>query len=390
LADGRLLVVAQQDNRVYALDQAGRATPVAGALSGTQSEAGIPVNAPFATAAAPDGALYIIETASGALRRWRGGELALVAGRSRGDAVDGVPNEEARFDDPSGVAFLDGAVFVLDQNNDVLRELGTDGLCRTRVGASRQLVTVSPAGTPADDTSLSDSAGLFVGPDRALYWCSLALHQVVRWQPGAPTVATVAGVGGKPGDGGDGGPPTLAQLNSPLAAAISPRGELYVADTGNMRVRRVVGAGSEARLETFAGLDKAATLARLEAAGLAPPGLPPAETPLVLPGAMCFDEAGNLYVVELGTQTLTTLMLLAPALRDLPADTIRKVPARVLKITPEGVVTVLAGPGGRVFTDPAAPDALNLPTHLTLDAAGRLIITDIGANLVRILPAGSF
>jgi hypothetical protein len=389
-ADGRLLVVSQQDNRVYHLDATGRATPVAGALSGAQSEAGIPVNAPFATAAGPDGALHIIETGSGALRRWRDGVLTLVAGRSRGPAVEGVPNEEARFDDPSGVAVLDGATFVLDQGNKVLRELGADGIARTRVGASKLPVSISATGTPAEAPSLEHTAGLVVGPDRALYWCSLARHQVVRWAPGAPTVSALVGVGGEAGQGGLGGPATQARLNSPFGVAFSPSGEAFVADTGNMAIRRVVASGGEARLEPFAGVDRATTLARLEAAGLAPPGLPPTEMPLMLPGAMCFDPAGTMYVVELGTQSLTTLMLLAPGLRDLPAEAMRKVPPRILKITPEGVVSVLAGPGGLVFSDPTAPDALSLPTHLTMDAAGRLIITDIGANLVRILPAGSF
>ncbi len=50
----------------------------------------------------------------------------------------------------------------------------------------------------------------------------------------------------------------------------------------------------------------------------------------------------------------------------------------------------MAGPGGKHFTDPEAADALQGCAGMTVDAQGRLVIIDVGANLVRILPKGSY
>ena len=65
-------------------------------------------------------------------------------------------------------------------------------------------------------------------------------------------------------------------------------------------------------------------------------------------------------------------------------------PPRIWKFAPDGTGTIIAGPGGRHFADPDADDALVLPAGLALAKDGRLAIADPGANLVRLLPAGSF
>jgi hypothetical protein len=65
-------------------------------------------------------------------------------------------------------------------------------------------------------------------------------------------------------------------------------------------------------------------------------------------------------------------------------------PPRIRRIAPDGTITTIAGPGGKFFPDPTAEDALYVPTSLVVTPDGRLVITDIGSNLVRILPAGSY
>jgi hypothetical protein len=101
--------------------------------------------------------------------------------------------------------------------------------------------------------------------------------------------------------------------------------------------------------------------------------------------SLCFDPAGNMYVAELGTLYLPMVSPNVPGLDQLPL-----VPPRIRKITPAGEVTTVAGPGGKLLSDPTADDALVLPTTLLFDPQGRLVVLDAGANVVHFLPAESF
>jgi DNA-binding beta-propeller fold protein YncE len=55
-----------------------------------------------------------------------------------------------------------------------------------------------------------------------------------------------------------------------------------------------------------------------------------------------------------------------------------------------GTITTICGPEGKWFTNPDAEDALVVPTSVAIAPDGRLVIVDTGANLVRVLPAGSY
>lgn len=61
-------------------------------------------------------------------------------------------------------------------------------------------------------------------------------------------------------------------------------------------------------------------------------------------------------------------------------------PASIVKVAPDGLVTVIAGPGGRVKADPEAEDALVLPFGILLDPSGRLVVVDAGQNRVEAIP----
>jgi hypothetical protein len=65
-------------------------------------------------------------------------------------------------------------------------------------------------------------------------------------------------------------------------------------------------------------------------------------------------------------------------------------PPRVRRITPDGIIRTVAGPGSAFFANPDGEDALYVPACVTVMSDGRLAIGDIGSNLVRILPAGRY
>jgi hypothetical protein len=139
-----------------------------------------------------------------------------------------------------------------------------------------------------------------------------------------------------------------------------------------------------------AGLGPAATRAAV-AQGL--PARSPEtsrEAPLVAPGALCFAPDGTMYVADLGTRQFGLLRLMLDGVEQLEQASLPPLPARICKVSPDGRFSVVAGPGSQVWPDPDAGDALVLPTDLAIDGEGRLVIVDAGANMIRILPAGSY
>jgi sugar lactone lactonase YvrE len=132
------------------------------------------------------------------------------------------------------------------------------------------------------DVKLQQPGQPLARPDGSFYVTDVkgcAIYSV-----GKDNHATLVAGGNGEGFSGDGGDPTKAQLNNPVAIAVSPAGELYIADTRNDRVRRVRGG----KLETVAGKD-----------GLALFGSTPDDS-LKEPLGLVFGAEGDLYISDSG------------------------------------------------------------------------------------------
>lgn len=103
---------------------------------------------------------------------------------------------------------------------------------------------------PALSTNLAEPFGLEFGPDGALYICERGLHRIRRWDPKSNELSTYAGTG-KPGFSGDGGPATDGALNEPHELRFDRAGNLYWTDMKNHVIRKVDRATKV--LSTFAG-----------------------------------------------------------------------------------------------------------------------------------------
>jgi uncharacterized protein (TIGR03437 family) len=172
----------------------------------------------------------------------------------------------------------------------------------------------------------------------------------------APTgvIQTVAG-SGTPGYTGDGGPATSAQLNGPFAVAVDAQGNLFIADTGNLVVRKVAGDGT---ISTYAG---SGTL------GFAGDGGAATNAWLNGPEGVALDAAGNLFI----------------------ADTFN---GRIRRVAADGTITTFAGVGTTGIyggdNGPPASAGLSLPTDVAVDRSGNLYISDFGNSRIRIVSNG--
>jgi hypothetical protein len=221
--------------------------------------------------------------------------------------------------------------------------------------------------------------------------------------PPPGTITTVAGTG-QPGYSGDGGPATEARLNTPFSVVVDAAGNLFFADALNNRVRKVSPAGmistvAGTGVAEFSGDGGLATQARLN-----------------FPTHLALDQAGNLFIADsfnnrvrkVSPEGLITTVAgtgqpgfsgdggLATQARFDGAASIAvdatgnlfiaaSVNHRIRKVSPEGIVTTVAGSGPTGGQGVSAGDGglatearLNGPDGLTLDRSGNLFVTETG------------
>jgi sugar lactone lactonase YvrE len=227
-------------------------------------------------------------------------------------------------------------------------------------------------GGPATAAQLaSDSYGLARDTAGDLFIADGDNNVVRRVSPDG-TITTVAG-DGKAGFSGDGGPATAAQLNEPLGLAVDRAGNLYIADWGNLRIRRV---GPDGLITTIAGngqLDHPPSY-RADPADIVSPTAAdvgdggPATSAELTPSGLTLDRAGGLLV----------------------ADSMHQ---RIRRISPTGIITTIAGVDGEgSFGDggPATDALLDYPHDVTVDRQGRVYIAEqSGQRVRRIDPDGT-
>jgi RHS repeat-associated protein len=146
------------------------------------------------------------------------------------------------------VAGPDGAIYLADAGNSVVRRIGPDGIITTVAGTGGQ-PGYSGDGGPAKTARLSNPTGLAFGPDGTLYVADAGNNVIRRMTPDGK-IFLFAGAPGSFGDDGDDGPALAAHLKSPISLAFGPDGSLYVLDADADRVRRI---GSNNKIYAFAG-----------------------------------------------------------------------------------------------------------------------------------------
>jgi sugar lactone lactonase YvrE len=169
----------------------------------------------------------------------------------------------------------------------------------------------SAAAQPRATLSPTRPSSLAIGPKGQLYVVDDARDQILQALPGGK-FRVIAGTG-KAGFSGDGGPATKAELNDPGGMAVAPDGTIYLADTGNNRVREIAADGT---IETVAGNGTAAQWVR--------DGTRPLSAGLSGPVDVALATAGTLYIadeseiVKVGADGRIQIVAGQPGLRGAP------------------------------------------------------------------------
>jgi hypothetical protein len=243
--DGGLLIADAADYVVRKVRPDGTIVTVAGTglQFGFSGDGGAATSAkldsPVAVAPTPDGGFLIADTGNNRIRKvFANGTIVTVAGTTTaGYAGDGGPATAAELNNPLGVAVTpDGGFLIADAGNHRIRRVRPDGT----------IVTAAGAGTPGltGDGDLATSAllhwpfGITALADGGFLIADTLNDRIRRVSP-AGVITTIAGTSG--GLSGDGGPAIAAQLSQPAGVAVTPTGDLLIADLANSRVRRVTG-----------------------------------------------------------------------------------------------------------------------------------------------------
>jgi uncharacterized protein (TIGR03437 family) len=219
----------------------------------------------------------------------------------------------------------------------------TQGTIQTIAGSGSQ--SYSGDGGPAIDAALNVPVEVYVDQKGNIFIADQYNNRIRKIAPGGK-ISTVAGTG-VAGFSGDGGPAVDAQLNTPTGIFGDSFGNLYIGDPGNQRIRKVNAAGI------------ITTLAGNGAKGYGGDGGPANKTTLYNASRVAVDASGNVYIADQSNH-------------------------RIRKVTPGGIITTFAGNGagtpatGAFSGDggPAVDASLNNPTAVAMDPTGVLYIAD--------------
>ena len=251
-AAGSLLVADTGNHTVRRVAADGTVTTLAGTpgVPGTADGSGVAArfNGPSGLVLDGTGGAFVSDTQNHTIRHLSATyQVTTLAGKAGSPGKVDAAGTAAQFNEPNGLALAsDGTLFVADYGNSLIRAVSASGAVTTLAGQTATTGTADGTGTAAQ---FNLPVGLALDASRNLWVADTRNHTLRRIVPATGAVTTVAGVGGTRGNV-DSTTGTSASFNTPCALALTPSGALVVADTGN-HLLRSVSAGSPYAVTTL-------------------------------------------------------------------------------------------------------------------------------------------
>jgi uncharacterized protein (TIGR03437 family) len=361
-ASGNLYIADTQNDRIRMVASDGTITTVAGIGNGNVLGDGGPALAaglilPTGVAVDRAGNLYIADLGNSRIREVSAGKIATVAGSSDGAPLAGNENAvSVLLNGPTGVA--------VDASGNIYFTEGSIGSGSGLAEGDYRVWKVSPAsvltvlagngmdsysgdGGSAVSAQLLGPTGLATDSAGNLYIADTGNHRVRRITADG-VIRTIAGTG-QPGYSGDGGPAASAQLNSPMGVALDSTGRLVIADSGNSVIRVI---NTDGTIQTLIGNGNSSYYGD---------GLSDLQASVNHPQGVAVSPYGGIYIAD----TLNNAIRMSGA---------------------DGLVSTVAGTGPAGFSGdggPATSALLSGPTGVSVDRAGNVYIVDAGNRRLR-------
>lgn len=267
-----------------------------------------------------------------------------------GGTGDGIWSTDASLDSPTGIASdLAGNIYIADTVHNTIRRIDRNGIITTIAGNG--LRGYSGNGGPAVQASLNRPEGITVDAGGNLF-ISDTMNNRIRKVDASGVITTVAG-SGIAAYSGDGLQATLASLSAPEGLAMTPDGELLIADAGNHVVRRIDRSGS---ISTMAGIG---------IAGIGLDNVPAKASLLDHPESLAVATGGAVFIADTNNH-------------------------RIRKVLIDGTITTVAGIGSAGNSGDgglATSAALNYPESIAITGQ-RLFVGDSHNRKIRVIEDG--
>jgi trimeric autotransporter adhesin len=263
---------------------------------------------------------------------------------------DGGPAAIATFNEPIGISIdTSGNLYILEQYNNTVRKINRiSGTISTVCGNGGG--GFSGDGGPATDAHMEQPAGLYVDIAGNIYIADKGNNRIRKVEAATGNISTIAGTGTL-GFTGDGGPATNAQIGSPRGVCADLDGNVFIADYANNRIRKV---------DAITGF--ISTIAGTGAASFSGDNGPAISAELAQPNSVYSSRAtGILYISDYGNN-------------------------RIRSVTTDGIIHTVAGSGMYGYAGDGGP-AINAtflgPTGVCVDDSENIYIADFGNSVIR-------
>ncbi|MEO6923929.1 MAG: SBBP repeat-containing protein, partial [Bryocella sp.] len=247
---GNMYVAEAANHVIRKISSAGVITTIAGTgIEGFSGDGAAATSAqldtPTGVAVDSNGNVYIADSHNNRIRKISGTTITTIAGTGvAGFSGDGAAATLAQLADPTSVAVdANGNVYIADTNNQRIRKI-TGTTISTIAGTGDE--TFAGDGGAATAAVLDSPTGVAVDANSNVYIADRH-NQRIRMVTPAGTISTIAGSGSASFSGsfaGDGGSATASSLAKPSGVSVDAAGNVYIADTGNQRIREVTAGGS--------------------------------------------------------------------------------------------------------------------------------------------------